>query len=121
MEAGARLVLGLESQPPRVHMRLEGNGVDVVWLQLRALYGDGEVKSNRRLTVEVDSFLALTEPLATVCRRYRVRFAPDQGVRSLLGDLHDLSRELDEAYRGSIAVAEQELEGRLRKDGSSGD
>ena len=73
------------------------------------------VTSNRRITVEVDSFLALTEPLATVCRRYRVRFAPDQGVRSLLGDLHDLSRELDEAYRGSIAVAEQELEGRLRE------
>ena len=114
METRPRLILGLESQPPRVHIRLDGNrGAEVVWLQLRALYGDGEVKGDC-LTIGVDSFLALTEPLATLCRRYRVRFVPDEGVRSLLGDVQALGRELDEAYGAVNEITEQELFVRLQ-------
>lgn len=107
------LTLRLERATSSVTLSLQAPDRDVVWLRLRGLYGTQASTTADRLTVPLDTFLALTGALRTICSRYRLRIRPDEQLRAVLTGLAALGDQLDEAYGPTSLASATEVAGRL--------
>ncbi len=113
MASAGQLTLRLDRAASSVTLSLQAQDRHVVWLRLRGLYGAQASTTEGRLTVPLDTFLAFTGALRTICLRYKLRICPDDQVRAVLTGLAALGDQLDEAYGPTSPVSTLEVAARL--------